>query len=71
MGHPGEGTHITNHHSVQGKMERNHEKTGTRSWESLGKKRAQLMGDFKESSLKEVASELDLHEVGTGCGVEG
>ena len=70
MGHPGEGAHTTNHHSVQGEMEGNHGKTGTRGWKSLGKKRAQLKGDFKESSLEEVASELDLHEVGPGVGLK-
>lgn len=70
VGHPGEGAHTTNHGPVQGKMEGNYGKSGIRYWESDGGKRTQVVGDFRGSFLEEVASELDLHEMGLGVGFQ-
>lgn len=38
-------------------MEGNHGKTERRYWENHGRKSAQLVGDFQESFLEEVASD--------------
>lgn len=63
VGHSGEGAYTTNG-TMQGEMEGNHGKPRMKCWGSHRKKRAQLIGDFKESSLEEVASELDRHKMG-------
>lgn len=70
VGHPGEGAYTTNHGPVQRTMERNHGKSGKKCWESHGRKRAQEVGDFKESLLEEVAFALGLHEMGLGVGLK-